>query len=78
MLDQLTDRCAFVALLMTLSHFYSSLLFLLILVAILDIASHWLHLHATDLTGAQSHKFSTNFILNFYYTSKFVKISKII
>lgn len=71
MLDQLTDRCAFLALLMTLTHFYPLLLFPLILVAVIDIASHWLHLHATDLTGAETHKSSTNLILHFYYTSKF-------
>jgi len=47
MLDQLTDRCAFMALLMALCHFYPSLVFPLQLVAIIDIASHWLHLHAT-------------------------------
>ncbi|KAI6170718.1 CDP-diacylglycerol--inositol 3-phosphatidyltransferase [Aphelenchoides bicaudatus] len=57
MLDQLTDRCVFMGLLMTLF-------------AIVDIASHWLHLHATDLTGRQSHKQSTNPILHYYYTSK--------
>jgi len=46
MLDQLTDRCMFMALLMVLCQHYPSLVFFLQLVAIIDIASHWLHLHA--------------------------------
>ncbi|KAI1715506.1 CDP-alcohol phosphatidyltransferase domain-containing protein [Ditylenchus destructor] len=70
MLDQLTDRCAFMALLMALCQFYPSLTFCLQIVAVVDIASHWLHLHATDLTGKNTHKSSTNPILNYYYTSK--------
>lgn len=70
MLDQLTDRCAFLGLLMTLCHLYPRAMFCLQLVAIIDIASHWLHLHAADLTGLQSHKQSSNPILNYYYTSK--------
>uniref|UniRef100_A0A0K0E539 CDP-diacylglycerol--inositol 3-phosphatidyltransferase n=1 Tax=Strongyloides stercoralis TaxID=6248 RepID=A0A0K0E539_STRER len=70
MLDQLTDRCTFMALLMCLSVFYPSWTFFFQMVAIIDIASHWLHLHATDLTGKTSHKSSDNPILNLYYTSK--------
>jgi len=70
MLDQLTDRCVFMALLMVLCQHYPSLVFCLQLVAIIDIASHWLHLHATDLTREESHKMSSNPILHFYYTSK--------
>lgn len=38
--------------------------------AVIDIASHWLHLHATDLSGASSHKQSTNWLLNLYYTDR--------
>lgn len=70
MLDQLTDRCTFMALLMTLCMLYPLLTFFFQLVAIIDIASHWLHLHATDLTGKNTHKSSANPILHFYYTSR--------
>jgi CDP-diacylglycerol--inositol 3-phosphatidyltransferase len=70
MLDQLTDRLAFVALLMTLCTFYPRWLFVFQLVVIIDIASHWLHLHATDLTGKDTHKESKNQILHYYYTSR--------
>ncbi|KAF1746272.1 hypothetical protein GCK72_022725 [Caenorhabditis remanei] len=52
MLDQLTDRCGTLALVMALCKFFPDHLFLLQLSAVIDIASHWLHLHATDLSGA--------------------------
>ena len=45
MLDQLTDRCATMGLLMTLCTLYPKWLFAFQLSGILDIASHWLHLH---------------------------------
>lgn len=45
MLDQLTDRCATMALLMTLSHLYPDYMFALQISAVVDVASHWLHLH---------------------------------
>lgn len=70
MLDQLTDRCALLALVMALCKFYPDHLFLLQLSAVIDIASHWLHLHATDLSGATSHKQSSNWLLNLYYTDR--------
>lgn len=38
--------------------------------AVVDIASHWLHLHAADLSHATTHKSSSNYILNLYYTSR--------
>uniref|UniRef100_A0A8R1HXB4 CDP-diacylglycerol--inositol 3-phosphatidyltransferase n=1 Tax=Caenorhabditis japonica TaxID=281687 RepID=A0A8R1HXB4_CAEJA len=70
MLDQLTDRCALLALVMALCKFYPDWLFMLQLSAVIDIASHWLHLHATDLSGASSHKQSSNWLLNLYYTDR--------
>lgn len=70
MLDQLTDRCALLALVMSLGAFYPNKLFLFQMSAVIDIASHWLHLHATDLTGKVTHKASENPILHLYYTSR--------
>uniref|UniRef100_A0A1I7XE50 CDP-diacylglycerol--inositol 3-phosphatidyltransferase n=1 Tax=Heterorhabditis bacteriophora TaxID=37862 RepID=A0A1I7XE50_HETBA len=70
MLDQLTDRTALMALCMTLCRFYPQWLFWLQMSAVIDIASHWLHLHATDLTRADSHKQSSNPVLHLYYTSR--------
>lgn len=70
MLDQLTDRCATMALLMTLCHLYPRWMFLFQLSAIIDIASHWLHLHSNDLRGGATHKASSNPILHLYYTSR--------
>lgn len=70
MVDQLTDRCTFMALLMALCKFYPSLTIFFQSVAIIDISSHWMHLHAADLTGKTTHKSSENLILNYYYTSR--------
>ncbi|CAD6191494.1 unnamed protein product [Caenorhabditis auriculariae] len=70
MLDQLTDRCALLALVMALCKFYPNWLFSLQMTAVIDIASHWLHLHATDLTKQTSHKQSSNPILHLYYTDR--------
>ncbi|GMS95804.1 hypothetical protein PENTCL1PPCAC_17979 [Pristionchus entomophagus] len=70
MLDQLTDRCALLSLVMTLCTLYPSWQFLLQLSAVVDIASHWLHLHAADLSGKNTHKQSSNPILHLYYTSR--------
>lgn len=62
MLDQLTDRCALLAMVMCLCSFYPKHLFALQMSAIIDIASHWLHLHATDLTGKTTHKVQLYFV----------------
>ncbi|KAL6735261.1 hypothetical protein Aduo_005719 [Ancylostoma duodenale] len=70
MLDQLTDRCGTMALCMALCRFYPAWMFWLQMSTVIDIASHWLHLHATDLTHADSHKKSDNPILHLYYTNR--------
>ncbi|CAJ0931324.1 unnamed protein product, partial [Mesorhabditis belari] len=70
MLDQLTDRCALLAINMSLCVFYPSSAFWFQMSAVIDIASHWLHLHATDLTRKASHKQSSNPILHLYYTDR--------
>ncbi|GMT24239.1 hypothetical protein PFISCL1PPCAC_15536 [Pristionchus fissidentatus] len=70
MLDQLTDRCALLSLVMTLCVLYPSYQFFFQFSAVLDMSSHWLHLHATDLSGKNTHKQSSNAILNLYYTSR--------
>lgn len=75
MLDQLTDRCGTMGLLVTLSHFYPKYMFLLQLSMTIDIACHWLYLHTSLLQGKQSHKFidmSGNPIMRLYYTNKTV------
>ncbi|EFO88000.1 hypothetical protein CRE_05119 [Caenorhabditis remanei] len=58
MLDQLTHRCGTLSLVMALCKFFPDHLFLLQLSAVIDIASHWLHIHATDLSGASTLWFS--------------------
>lgn len=51
MLDQLTDRCGTMCLLVTLSHFYPKYMFWFQLSMTIDIACHWLYLHTTTLQG---------------------------
>ncbi|XP_067940077.1 CDP-diacylglycerol--inositol 3-phosphatidyltransferase-like [Watersipora subatra] len=73
MLDQLTDRCATACLLITLAMFYPDYAMLFQMSTALDIASHWLHLHSTILSGRTSHKaidLDENPILHFYYTNR--------
>lgn len=45
MLDQLTDRCGTLGLVMVLAQFYPKYTFLWILSACIDIACHWIFLH---------------------------------
>lgn len=70
MLDQLTDRCALLSLVMMVAVVQPSWAFSLQISAVLDIASHWLHLHANDLAGGLSHKQSSNPLLHLYYTNR--------
>lgn len=70
MLDQLTDRCSTLGLIMILGTFYPKYIFWFQFSAVVDIASHWLHFHATLLTGQTTHKASNNRILHLYYTSR--------
>uniref|UniRef100_UPI00398E6F28 CDP-diacylglycerol--inositol 3-phosphatidyltransferase n=1 Tax=Pristiophorus japonicus TaxID=55135 RepID=UPI00398E6F28 len=74
-LDMLTDRCATMCLLVNLSLLYPQYIFLFQLSMILDISSHWLHLHSITMTGGGSHKkidLSGNPILRVYYNNMVV------
>ncbi len=70
MLDQLTDRLGTLGLVMALCIIYPRWLLLFQLSAIIDIGSHWIHLHAADIRGATTHKQSNNPLLHLYYTSR--------
>ncbi len=73
MLDMLTDRCATMCLCVVLAMFYPKWAILFQLSMSLDIASHWLHMHASMMNGSNSHKsidLSGNPILRLYYTSR--------
>ncbi|CAN7985948.1 unnamed protein product [Ixodes hexagonus] len=73
MLDQLTDRCGTMCLLVVLASFHPRYSFLFMLSMTIDIASHWLHLHTSLLSGRDNHKnmdASDNPIMKIYYTSK--------
>lgn len=73
MLDQLTDRCTTMCLLVTLSVLYPEYTFLFQMSMAIDIASHWLHLHTSLLSGRENHKIldsTENPIMRVYYTSK--------
>lgn len=73
MLDQLTDRCGTMCLLVVLANFYPKYTFLFQLSMAIDIASHWLHLHTSLLSGRDNHKnmdAADNPIMKLYYTNK--------
>lgn len=73
MLDQLTDRCATMCLLVVLSCFYPKWMLLFQLSMTIDIASHWIHQQASLMQGKTSHKFidaSANPVIRIYYTSR--------
>ncbi|XP_062456886.1 LOW QUALITY PROTEIN: CDP-diacylglycerol--inositol 3-phosphatidyltransferase, partial [Rhea pennata] len=75
LLDMLTDRCASVGLLLRLALLYPPAAPLLQLAAALDVASHWLHLHSTVLSGRESHKSveaGGSRLLRLYYGSRTV------
>lgn len=75
MLDQLTDRCGTMGLLVTLSYFYPKYMFWFQLSMSIDIACHWFYLHTTLLQGKTSHKFidpNENPIMHIYYTNRTV------
>ncbi|GLH14320.1 hypothetical protein R5R35_007179 [Gryllus longicercus] len=72
-LDQLTDRCGTMCLLVTLSYFYPKYMFWFQMSMSIDVACHWIYLHSSLLQGKTSHKFidmSENPIMRIYYTSR--------
>ncbi|XP_042484047.1 CDP-diacylglycerol--inositol 3-phosphatidyltransferase 1-like [Macadamia integrifolia] len=72
-LDMVTDRVSTACLLAILSQCYRPGLVFLFLLA-LDIASHWLQMYSTFLSGKASHKDvkdSTNWLFKAYYGNRF-------
>ncbi|KAM7347800.1 phosphatidylinositol synthase isoform 1-T1 [Cochliomyia hominivorax] len=70
MLDQLTDRCGTMGLLVTLSYFYPSYMFWFQLSMAIDVACHWLYMQTSVVVGKTSHKatdLSENIIMRLYY-----------
>lgn len=75
MLDQLTDRCGTMGLLITLSYFYPKYMFWFQLSTAIDVSCHWFYLHTSLLQGKTSHKFidmNENPIMHIYYTNRTV------
>lgn len=71
-LDMVTDRISTACLLVILSQLYRPFWFFLSLLA-LDIASHWLQMYSTFLSGKASHKDvkeSTNWLFKAYYGNR--------
>lgn len=72
-LDQLTDRCGTMGLLVVLSNFYPKYLFWFQLSMVIDVFCHWIYMHSSLLQGKTSHKFidlAENPIMRLYYTNK--------
>eukprot|EP00054_Salpingoeca_dolichothecata_P032685 m.266410 g.266410 ORF g.266410 m.266410 type:complete len:221 (-) comp30726_c0_seq1:151-813(-) len=77
-LDMVSDRCTTLALWMCLGSFYPTYIVYFQLVAILDIGSHWIHMHSTLSHGATSHKkidLGAHWLLKFYYHNRIVLFS---
>ncbi|VDO79542.1 unnamed protein product [Schistosoma curassoni] len=75
MLDMIVDRCSTMCLLACLTYFYPSYMLFFQFSMIVDIASHWLHLHSSVLSGKSSHKFidlKANRFLKLYYTNRVI------
>uniref|UniRef100_K7LSU8 CDP-diacylglycerol--inositol 3-phosphatidyltransferase n=1 Tax=Glycine max TaxID=3847 RepID=K7LSU8_SOYBN len=71
-LDMVTDRISTACLLVVLSQLYKPSLIFLSLLA-LDIASHWLQMYSTFLTGKTSHKDvkdSSSWLFRAYYGNR--------
>ncbi|XP_055389672.1 CDP-diacylglycerol--inositol 3-phosphatidyltransferase [Condylostylus longicornis] len=70
MLDQLTDRCSTMGLLVTLSYFYPKYMFLFQLSMAIDVACHWLYMQTSVFVGKSSHKsfdVNENVVMRIYY-----------
>ncbi|CAH8466930.1 unnamed protein product [Schistosoma margrebowiei] len=75
MLDMIVDRCSTMCLLACLTYFYPPYMLFFQFIMIVDIASHWLHLHSSILSGKSSHKsidLKANRFLRLYYTNRVV------
>ncbi|TNN11785.1 CDP-diacylglycerol--inositol 3-phosphatidyltransferase isoform 1 [Schistosoma japonicum] len=75
MLDMIVDRCSTMCLLACLTYFYPSYMLFFQFTMIVDIASHWLHVHSSILSGKSSHKsinLNDNRFLKLYYTNRVI------
>ncbi|KAK4474039.1 hypothetical protein MN116_003351 [Schistosoma mekongi] len=78
MLDMIVDRCSTMCLLACLTYFYPTYMLFFQFSMIVDIASHWLHMHSSVLSGKSSHKsinLNDNLFLKLYYTNRVVLFS---
>lgn len=66
-LDMVTDRVSTTGLCVVLAQIYPQRLGAFCALICLDLFSHWYHMHATLVGGAQSHKGSSNWIVRLYY-----------
>jgi len=72
-LDIITDMCCTMCLLATLSALYPGHVFILQISMVINISSHWIHVHTSILNGSRSHKNideNGNWLLKIYYTSR--------
>lgn len=70
-LDMVSDRMATTAFLIVLSHLYPDLWLAFVLLAVLDLASHWFQMYSSLIENRKSHKDASKsglFLVNFYYT----------
>lgn len=76
-LHQLTDRCGLIGLLVALSHFYAKYMFLFQLSMVIDVAGHWMYMHAMAIRGRQTHKITAAedfWIIRLYYKTDILTV----
>ncbi|OAF66431.1 hypothetical protein A3Q56_05839 [Intoshia linei] len=72
-LDMITDRCTTMSLVSFLMIFYPRYALFFVLVNVIDMSSHWSHVHSNAVMGNQTHKSvkkEENIILSYYYSNK--------
>jgi CDP-diacylglycerol--inositol 3-phosphatidyltransferase len=71
-----TDRVATNALVVILSHLYPSYIVWFLMLCCLDLASHWMRMYSSFVSGSKSHKDANQVrdgtLLTLYYTNRIV------
>ncbi|TPX44583.1 CDP-diacylglycerol---inositol 3-phosphatidyltransferase [Synchytrium endobioticum] len=74
-LDMVTDRCTTACLMLTLTHLLPAYTLAFQILLSLDISSHYMHMYASMMSGASSHKSiskDANTLLRLYYSNQHV------
>jgi len=73
-LDMLTDRLSTLGLNFVLAIVFQEFWYVFLSFAVLDLASHWIHMICSVQKGSKTHKAGEHWFLRFYYTFSVMKI----